>query len=124
MESIGKLWKPEARFLSASLEQPWRPAKMAWPELYQRNSEMALNVLRTGSTGPLADAGTLLNDLITQQVDRTQDAFTTLPSGKSIHWERHTDAGACPWCSDQRGEFEATGRWLRHGNCKCFKVRG
>lgn len=122
--SIGKLWGPTANFLKISTGTPkdqlLKMAELRWPEVYERNTAIAQKMLKFQSIQPLAEAGAVLNDVVTSQVDQTQ---ARIGFEKAIKWRRHVDAKGCGWCRDQVGNYAATRQWLRHPNCKCFKVK-
>lgn len=124
LASVGKLWSPTVNFLRLSTDTPksekLKMVELRWPEVYERNRAIAEKMLRFQTIQPLADAGTLLNDVVTKQVDETQ---TMIGYQKGIKWKRHTDAKACDWCRDQVSAYSSTGSWFRHANCKCFKVK-
>ena len=123
--SVGKLWIPQIRFLKISTgateEDPLKLSPVRWAEVHDRNRVMVEKMLKVKNLQPLADAGSVLNDVITRQVDETQQYEG---ARKGIQWVRHTDAGACSWCRDQVAAYASTRSWFRHANCKCFKVRG
>lgn len=122
--SVGKMWAPQLNFIKESLGvadgDPIRVKKMRWPELYERQTSIAMNMLQKQSLAPLVEAGSVLNDLITRQVDDTQEEAGR---AEGLKWRRHTDPGACKWCLQQVQDYRDFGFWLRHANCRCFKVR-
>lgn len=122
--SIGQLWGPTVNFLRESTgarkDEKLKMVEIRWPELYERNRAISEKILKLQSIQPLTEAGGILNDLVTRQVDDTQKA---IGFEKGLKWRRHVDAKACEWCRDQVSNYANTGAWFRHANCKCFKVR-
>lgn len=118
--SIGKLWNPQINFLKASVGDDVKALPLRWPEVYERNALMAEQVLKTGSLQPIVDAGSTLNDVITTQVDETQDR---VGAAKGIKWVRKPNAGSCKWCIEQVSVYAETRAWRRHKNCQCLKVK-
>lgn len=123
VNAIGELWKPETAFLSASLASEGERLAVAplhWPELYVEQKAIALKILKVQSFAPVAELGGVLNNVITRQVDETQDIYAPR---KNIRFARHVDANACDWCIDQVSNYETNNIWFRHANCRCFKVK-
>lgn len=122
--SVGRIWGRQIAFLRASLglaeDEPLTVKALRWPEIYQRNTQMAQKILKDRNFQALADAGTVLNDVIVRQVDETQQL---VGAQRGVRWERHTDAGACSWCTEQVANYRENRVWLRHANCRCFRVR-
>lgn len=122
--SIGQLWGPTVNFLRESTatrkDEKLKMVEIRWPELYERNRAISDKILKLQSLQPLTEAGSILNDLVTSQVDDTQKM---IGFQKGLKWRRHVDAKACQWCRDQVANYRDTGAWFRHANCKCFKVR-
>jgi len=122
--SVGTLWSPQINLLRKTLDidvsSPITVKPLRWPEVYNRNAQIAQKILKLRSYAPLVEAGGVLNNVITRQVDDTQEA---VGASKGYSWRRHVDSKACEWCHDQVAQYEETGWWFRHANCKCFKVR-
>lgn len=122
VNSVGKMWKPQMGLLQETLgkEDFIKVSKLRWPEIYAKNKEIASSVLRYNSLAPLSEVGAVLNDVIADQVDTTQEIEG---AKRGIKWARHADSGACKWCREQISVYASTKKWLRHGNCRCFKVK-
>lgn len=122
--SIGRMWRPQVRFLQLSTDsvgETLRVQPLRWPEVYEKTDNMVQKVLRSRSLQPLNECGTVLNTVITSQVDETQQI---VGAQKGIQWRRHLDSGACEWCKEQVDVYEQTRQWRRHYSCRCFKVKG
>lgn len=87
--------------------------------MFIETSKISKEVFQFKTFSPVGKTGTVLNEQVMTQVDRTQTKYK--PYG---NWFRHLNGGGCEWCVAQVSEFEQTRRWLRHGNCRCSKVMG
>lgn len=91
--------------------------------VWARARQIAQETVRTGKTeAARAQVGEALTNYVGYQVDDTQDKYTPAGRSKFRVWVRHTNAGACKWCVDQVDLYRNGGPWLRHGNCRCYKI--
>lgn len=86
--------------------------------VYVGSAQMLNKIYEDGSLAHAAMSKSVLTEYVLNQVDATQ-----AKAGKSIKWRRHVDAKGCKWCRDQVSKFEQTGKFFRHPNCHCVKVR-
>lgn len=87
-------------------------------EIYITANKIIKEVILTGDLSYVDRAGGAVSKHVLRQVDLTQDKYRPV-----ANWERHLNFGACDWCQDEVFNFQATGVFKRHGNCRCTKVR-
>lgn len=91
--------------------------------VWARSTELAQQTIRTGTTDAArAQVGEVLTNYAGYQVDDTQDKYSPAGRTSMLKWARHLNAGACKWCQEQKILYDQGERWLRHGNCRCYKV--